>query len=195
MFKHLLPAVLLISSIISCGDAPVKQAITVDNPTSQRITFSIDTQRITLDSAQSLRVLLDTGSHSLKYHDSTFNFTLQVKYKETKFLLNPTRSGYILEQSSYFTKPPSAMQQAVLAVNSRDSTKNRIKFDSVRVMNLFTLHGNYKSTHDLFIAGNWDYNITEKAPTSLEARYGVDEKQLVKIYRERDFLFSMMKQP
>ena len=112
MLKRISGLLLIVCCMFSCLEPKrepgikAKKDVLIDNPTTKKITLTIDGDVITLDSLQSKELRLTTGKHSLKFIDSTFDFNIPelTDYNKYDLLINPTRSAYIFEQISYLKK-------------------------------------------------------------------------------------------
>lgn len=169
-----------------------KKDVLIDNPTTKKITLTIDGEVISLDSLQSKELSLTTGKHNLKFIDSTFDFDIPTKvdYNKYDLLINPTRSGYIFEQISYLRKEVTPEE---LAKRRKDPLQNTIPYDSVNIMGVFTIKGNLKKTKEMFITDNWDYGFDQSIPDNAESARPFDEVLKIKLYREMGFLFRSAK--
>ena len=166
--------------------------VLIDNPTAKKITITIDSAVIAVDSLQSKELSLTSGKHSLKYIDSTFDFNIaeKVDYNKYDLLINPTRSAYIFEQVSFLRK---SLTPEELEKRRKDTQQNRIPYDSINIMGLFTIKGNFKKTKEMFITDDWDYGMNDSIPAEAESARPFDEVLKIKLYREMGFLLRSMK--
>jgi hypothetical protein len=196
MLKKICGPLLLAACIFSCGEE--KYGVTIDNPTKEKLTVDIDGEIIVLDTMQLKAISLGPGKHTMKLRDSAIDFSIPkyVYHSDNVLLINPTRSAYILEQVDYmkYGNLLLASEAAEVMKRKMDTLANRIRFDTIRVMNVMSITGNYKRTDAMFMEDNWDYHINQPVPEKVQGSVMSKERQLVKIYRERDFLFHLMKQ-
>ena len=198
MLKRISGLLLIVCCMFSCLESKkesgikAKKDVLIDNPTTKKITLTIDGDVITLDSLQSKELSLTTGKHSLKFIDSTFDFNIPEKtdYNKYDLLINPTRSAYIFEQISYLKKELTPEE---LAIRRKDPQQNTIPYGSVNIMGLLTISGNLKKTKEMFITDDWNYGIDAVIPDEAESARPMDEVLKIKLYREMGFLLRSSK--
>lgn len=188
MKRNLLFSLLVVLAVllaIACSTTPPPSQIIVDNPTDSIISVTIGNDTLEINAKSSKVHTLPAGVYKVKYADSTYSFEVeQMRSTGIVFILNPTRSAYILEQAVY-TK--NFLSQ------KRTNHNDRIPFDTIRVMNLFDISGNFKRTDDLVIDDSYDFGLNTDFPQSVELSSYETEKLMIKIFREKDFLFSKLR--
>jgi len=198
MLKRISGLLLIVCCMFSCLESKkesriyAKKDVLIDNPTTKKITLTIDGDVITLDSLQSKELRLTTGKHSLKFIDSTFDFNIPelTDYNKYDLLINPTRSAYIFEQISYLKKELTPEE---LEIRRKDPQKNTIPYGSVNIMGLFTIKGNLKKTTEMFITDDWNFGMDEIIPDDVKSATPFDESLRIKLYREMGFLLKSSK--
>ena len=193
MLKHFFGLLLIVSVLSSCSDSRYK--ILVDNPTAKKISVTIDKEVVELDSLQSKVIYVEHGDHTMKFKDSTFHFDVPADKgnSDIKLLINPTRSGYILRQLNYVMHPPVTQAGVEVEHLQRlDPSQNLIPYDTIRLLEVVTVAGNYKKTNSQFIDDTYDYGIDTEIPEENKANMYQARVQFVKIYREKDFLLNFM---
>jgi hypothetical protein len=183
MKKVLLLASVVLSIAISCSTSPTQ--ILVDNPTEDTISVTIGKDTIIINAKQFKFHDFPEGEYQVKYADTTFKLTVGDK----SFILNPTKSAYILEQAVYSKYPDLSGLRSKL-----HSPYDRIPYDTIQLLGLFDISGNLKRISDVIINEEFDYGLNQEFPQSIELKYANEEKQLVKISRENDFLAAKMKE-
>jgi len=181
MMLQKITVLLLVAGMFSCSDTRYK--VLIDNPGTEKITVTIDKEVIVLDVHESNEILLAFGDHTMKFRDSVshFNVSKDLSFDRINLLINPTRSGYVLRQLNY-SKDSKKLYPA----------KDIIPYDTIQLMDVATISGNYKKTNSQFIYDLYDYGIHEQFPANKEATDFRDERKFVKIYREKDFLIDFM---
>ncbi len=172
--------------IISCSDR--KAEVTIDNPTGSKIVLQFEGEEHIIDSLSQKIIYFKVGKNEITYNDSTITYDLTEfdnDYNKPDFLLNPTASTYILEQINYTNRSPNG---------NIDLYKDKIPYDTIRVMNAFDISGNYLKTNDFIIREKWDYGINENIPRKLQIKDVNKNVYRVKIYREADFIDKLMEQ-
>ena len=193
MLKHFFGLLLIVSVLSSCSDSRYK--ILVDNPTTKKISVTIDKEVVELDSLQSKMIYVEHGDHIMKFKDSTFHFDVPADKgnSDIKLLINPTRSGYILRQLSYVKHPPVTKddfeKEQLLKL---DPSRNIIPYDTIDLLDVVIVAGNYKKTTVQFIVDTYDYGIDTEIPEENKVNQYQNRAQFVKMYREKDFLKAFM---
>lgn len=198
MLKRISGLLLIVCCMSSCLEneprMKIKKKVLIDNPTTKKITITIDSAVIAVDSLQSKELSLTSGKHSLKFIDSTFDFNIPelVDYNKYDLLINPTRSAYIFEQVSYLriSLTPEELEKRR---KSTATGKNSIPYDSINIMGLFTIKGNLKKTKEMFITDDWNYGINDSIPAETKSASPFDEVLEIKLYREMGFLLRSAK--
>lgn len=182
MKKNLLLASVVLSIALSCSTSPTQ--ILVDNPTEDTISLTIGKDTLVLNAKQFKFHDLAEGEYQVKYADTTFKLNVG----DESFILNPTKSAYILEQAVYSKYP----QLTDLSKNI-NSYKDRIPYDTIQLLNLFDIAGNLKRVSEVVINDEFDYGLNQEFPENIELQHANEEKRMIKISRETDFLTAKMK--
>jgi hypothetical protein len=185
MLKNIFGLLFIVSLLSSCSDTRYK--VLIDNPTAKKISVTIDKEVIVVDSLQSNEILLAFGDHTMKFGDSVFHFSVSqdLSHDRINLLINPTGSGYVLRQLNYRKNAPGLKAEP-------GSSRDLIPYDTIQLMDVAFVSGNYKKIASQFIYDLYDYGIDEQFPAEKEATDFREERKFVKIYREKDFLVDFM---
>jgi hypothetical protein len=192
---------LLLVCLFSCERTKYDQRhkVQIDNPTTEKITLTIDTMLIVLDPMTSDTMMLNPGDYTMQFRDSTFHFKLDGYFTEhnVNLLINPTRADYILKQYVYATQyhPPTAAEMEKELQMRMDSAQNRLPYDTIKVMDTFPVIGNYKKINDLFITDQqYDYCIDMEMPLIQKTMLRDSRVNKIKIFREKDLMPAIIKE-
>lgn len=157
---------------------------TIDNPTDQAITFTLDGKEYTLQPNSSQNVKLARGEHTLVYSGETVKFekgkgeTATDDFLGGKYaLLNPTQSVYVYYKHIY-TKNMSES-----AANSIVATFDCPEGGEFKAGEKCP----FKFYNDAFIEVVADYGITSDLPERASARRGATYVIKSKLFRWADF--------
>ena len=192
---------LLLVCLCSCTRVKydVRRKVQIDNPTTEKITLTIDTALFELDPMTSDTMMLNPGDHTMQFRDSTFNFKIAGYFQEhnVNLLINPTRADYILKQYVYATQyhPPTAAEMEKELLMRMDAAQNRLPYDTIMVMDTFRVIGNYKKMNDLFITDqHYDYGLDMEIPVKQKSMLRDSRLRYIKIFREKDLMPAIIKE-
>ena len=189
----------LFAIVFTACEKEISTIIKVDNPTQKDILFKIDNNTYKVYSNHLAQYEIKSGAHILIIGRDSFDIYID---KNKKYLLNPTRSTYIIDRFDFADDNyPAAFIKA--AQNHRDSTVNKdtilIKIEALGGI-LFPISGFLKKTDNLILEETWDYGVTKSIPkqiivemTEFEQNFGTG-RTIVKIFSRDDYVTYIIKE-
>jgi hypothetical protein len=172
--------------IIACKQGNVKHGTikaTIDNPTKEAITVTVNDYTYDVKSKTSLPVLFAEGDNTITYGDTTVIYSMEKNAEHPQLLINPTQAVYVLEQITY-ARPDLKGEEI----------SDLIPYDTIKIMNTLDVSGHYKQMNDFIIKKTWDYGINQKYPNTITKKDRNNKLYFIKIYREKDFFMKILKQ-
>jgi hypothetical protein len=168
---------LAISSLflMSCGPSNVN--LTIDNPTNQDISITIDDKTpINLNRNTKAPLSLLEGKHTLKMGDKVQEFELKGL---DIGILNPTGSYYINEKIKYATSISLGGDES--DAKSEEFMMNIIAddLDAIKTSNKW---GNYELFNSLVIPRDWDFDLDKIASTEVKTKSNSETRHKIHRY-------------
>lgn len=177
MKKNLLALILTIL-FVACGGNG-KSIFTLDNPSDEKITVTIDGKEHSLEAKSHEKVELTAGEHIVENDKYKVIFTV---YSDSKGgIINPTGYLYIKERIVYSVK---------------ETTQTGNAGDEEFIIDDYIFSGPFSVTYDFIIdrsygqgargKGDWDYDLFEPFPNSINMDREVNIYS--KMYNKNEFL-------
>lgn len=167
-------------SVLACSPFE-NNAVIIDNPTSEKITFELDGKSFTMEGLSSQKIELENGNHTLKTPDGKeIRFE---KYKgQVESILNPTNSEYVLVTKAYTDIP------------FEENRMYKGYFKNV-VIDGQTFYGPFELTGGYYIGRNrtspWRFGLDENFEETINVKNHKEgttyNLMVAKIYRISDF--------
>lgn len=177
---------ILVAFLLFCVACEKNLIVEIDNPSDEEIQFKIDEKAYKIKPRHLGRYTIKSGEHQLviggKYYQIYFD-------KKKNYMLNPTKSKYVLLSISYTHEDYSFRK------NISDRHKHLyydtlyVELDSVNV----PISGMFKIVESLNIEKSWDYGFEDKLPKYISSERILGESRK-KIFREEDFILYYLKQ-
>jgi len=171
---------------ISCSKR--KAEVIIDNPTKSKVEIEFNGEKYVVDTLSQQKIYFSEGKNVVTLNDTTLIYQLEEfdnHHNRPNFLLNPTKSTYILEERNFSRRDKKGIERLFEGFS--------IKYDTIRIMNVFDISGNYKKTNDYIIRKNWDYGFNDDFPKSFNSNLVNKSLYRIKIYREKQFLNKLIK--
>lgn len=176
--KKILLALMLTILFIACRGSG-KSSFTLDNPSDEKITVTIDGKEHSLEAGSHEKVELTVGEHVVENDKYKVTFTV---YSDSKGgIINPTGYPYIKERRVY----------AVEGTN-----QSGVARDEDFVIDDYIFSGPFSVTYDFIIdrsygqgasgKGDWDYDLFEPFPETIKMNRDVNI--FSKMYNKNEFL-------
>lgn len=176
--KKILLALMLTILFVACGVSG-KSTFTLDNPSDEKITVTIDGKEHSLDVKTHEKVELTVGEHTVENDKYKVIFTV---YSDSKGgIINPTGYPYIKERRVYSVK---------------ETTQSGTAMDEDFIIDDYIFTGPFSVTYDFIIdrsygqgargKGDWDYDLFEPFPETISMDRDVNIYS--KMYNKNEFL-------
>ena len=176
--KKILLALMLTVLFVDCGESG-KSTFTLDNPSDEKITVTIDGKEHSLDAKTHEKVELTVGEHTVENDKYKVIFTV---YSDSKGgIINPTGYPYIKERRVYSVK---------------ETTQSGTAMDEDFTIDDYIFSGPFSVTYDFIIdrsygqgargKGDWDYDLFEPFPETISMDRDVNIYS--KMYNKNEFL-------
>ena len=176
--KKILLALMLTILFVACGGSG-KSTFTLDNPSDEKITVTIDGKEHNLDAKTHEKVELTFGEHTVENDKYKVIFTV---YSDSKGgIINPTGYPYIKERRVYSVK---------------ETTQSGTAMDEDFTIDDYIFSGPFSVTYDFIIdrsygqgargKGDWDYDLFEPFPETISMDRDVNIYS--KMYNKNEFL-------
>ena len=176
--KKILLALMLTILFVACGGSG-KSTFTLDNPSDEKITVTIDVKEHNLDAKTHEKVELTVGEHTVENDKYKVAFTV---YSDSKGgIINPTGYPYIKERRVYSVK---------------ETTQTGTAMDEDFTIDDYIFSGPFSVTYDFIIdrsygqgargKGDWDYELFEPFPETISMDRDVNIYS--KMYNKNEFL-------
>ena len=176
--KKILLALMLTILFVACGGSG-KSTFTLDNPSDEKITVTIDGKEHSLDAKTHKKVELTVGEHTVENDKYKVIFTV---YSDSKGgIINPTGYPYIKERRVYSVK---------------ETTQSGTAMDEDFIIDDYIFTGPFSVTYDFIIdrsygqgargKGDWDYDLFEPFPETISMDRDVNIYS--KMYNKNEFL-------
>ena len=176
--KKILLALMLTILFVACGGSG-KSTFTLDNPSDEKITVTIDGKEHSLDAKTHEKVELTVGEHTVENDKYKVIFTV---YSDSKGgIINPTGYPYIKERRVYSVK---------------ETTQSGTAMDEDFIIDDYIFTGPFSVTYDFIIdrsygqgargKGDWDYDLFEPFPETISMDRDVNIYS--KMYNKNEFL-------
>ena len=176
--KKILLALMLTILFVACGGSG-KSTFTLDNPSDEKITVTIDGKEHSLDAKTHKKVELTVGEHTVENDKYKVIFTV---YSDSKGgIINPTGYPYIKERRVYSVK---------------ETTQSGTAMDEDFIIDDYIFTGPFSVTYDFTIdrsygqgargKGDWDYDLFEPFPETISMDRDVNIYS--KMYNKNEFL-------
>jgi hypothetical protein len=177
-------ALLFLSTMLAACTSSLN--VLVDNPLDSEIKVVIDEKTHVIPPLGSKLVEVGKGNHVMTYKNDRVEFDIEgyMINMDFEIVLNPTRSAYISKEK-------------IFSVTELDfaTIEHRLPLDTVRVLNVMSLIGNYRRVTDPVIISHWEYGLGEEFPDSVVGASNANYKIVIKFAREQDFFNSLIKRP
>ena len=176
--KKILLALMLTILFVACGGSG-KSTFTLDNPSDEKITVTIDGKEHSLEAKTHEKIELTVGEHSVENDKYKVIFTV---YSDSKGgIINPTGYPYIKERRVYSVK---------------ETTQSGTAMDEDFIIDDYIFTGPFSVTYDFIIdrsygqgargKGDWDYDLFEPFPETIKMDRDVNIYS--KMYNKNEFL-------
>lgn len=176
--KKILLALMLTILFVACGGSG-KSTFTLDNPSDEKITVTIDEKEHSLEAKTHEKIELTVGEHSVENDKYKVTFTV---YSDSKGgIINPTGYPYIKERRVYSVK---------------ETTQTGTAMDEDFTIDDYIFSGPFSVTYDFIIdrsygqgargKGDWDYDLFEPFPETISMDRDVNIYS--KMYNKNEFL-------
>ena len=176
--KKILLALMLTILFVACGGSG-KSTFTLDNPSDEKITVTIDGKEHNLDAKTHEKVELTVEEHTVENDKYKVAFTV---YSDSKGgIINPTGYPYIKERRVYSVK---------------ETTQTGTAMDEDFTIDDYIFSGPFSVTYDFIIdrsygqgargKGDWDYDLFEPFPETISMDRDVNIYS--KMYNKNEFL-------
>ncbi|WP_338984408.1 hypothetical protein [Fusobacterium nucleatum] len=176
--KKILLALMLTILFVACGGSG-KSTFTLDNPSDEKITVTIDEKEHSLEAKTHEKIELTVGEHSVENDKYKVTFTV---YSDSKGgIINPTGYPYIKERRVYSVK---------------ETTQSGTAMDEEFKIDDYIFSGPFSVTYDFIIdrsygqgargKGDWDYDLFEPFPETISMDRDVNIYS--KMYNKNEFL-------
>lgn len=176
--KKFLLALVLSILFVACGGSG-KSSFTLDNPSDEKITITIDGKEHSLEARSHEKLELTAGEHTVENDRYKVTFTV---YSDSKGgIINPTGYPYLKESRVYAVE---------------GSTESGVTRDVDFEIDGFVFVGPFTVTNDFIIdrsygnsasgKGDWDYDIFEPFPETITMERQVNIYS--KMYNKNEFL-------
>lgn len=176
--KKILLALMLTILFVACGGSG-KSTFTLDNPSDEKITVTIDGKEHNLDAKTHEKVELTVGEHTVENDKYKVIFTV---YSDSKGgIISPTGYPYIKERRVYSVK---------------ETTQSGTAMDEDFIIDDYIFTGPFSVTYDFIIdrsygqgargKGDWDYDLFEPFPETISMDRDVNIYS--KMYNKNEFL-------
>ena len=149
----------------SCSSNTVDLAI--DNPTDAPVSLYVDSLYVEVPPMEIVWVEMGKGEHTIRLSDTSVKFNFQ----ETEYMINPTRSEYLLTEELYGTPG--------LAAGTMPS--KTVSFYGI------PLTGSYDVFKDVVIPVKWEYGPRQEVPGVVEVDEDENFASLTKLNDINDF--------
>lgn len=176
--KKILLTLILTILFVACGGSG-KSTFTLDNPSDEKITVTIDGKEHSLEAKTHEKVELTVGEHIVENDKYKVTFTV---YSDSKGgIINPTGYPYIKERRVYSVK---------------ETTQSGTAMDEDFIIDDYMFTGPFSVTYDFIIdrsygqgargKGDWDYDLFEPFPETISMDRDVNIYS--KMYNKNEFL-------
>ena len=167
--KRLIPLpILFVLFLTACSNYTVDVAI--DNPTSEPIVVTIDSLAVEVPARQVVWVEMGEGERKITLPD---NETITENFQDAIYMLNPTKSSYLLTEQFY---GPSYME---------DTYRHLLPNKEINFLGM-PMEGNFDKVDAVVNRVTWDYGPRESTPNMIETEENYEV--ILKLYDVQELM-------